>query len=60
MICNPCKMGNHADCPNMGENWRTDMTQAHGTGLSPEADKVQRSGLCPCQHKTSAKSDDQR
>lgn len=53
MICGACKKQKHERCPNNVENWRTDSKQQHPTGLSPEGDAIQRSGLCPCRHRVS-------
>lgn len=50
MICNRCKEGNHHLCPAIAvERIYKDVP----SGLSPEGDKVQRSGLCPCHHRVS-------
>lgn len=47
MICNPCKNGDHKKCPSK----LVAETNKKPTGLSPEAEAVQRSGLCPCRHR---------
>ena len=49
MICEPCKAQDHSSCPSQKP------FDDPKTGLSTEGDKIQRSGLCPCQHKVKAK-----
>ena len=48
MICNACKSQRHYRCVASGE----DKPGTPPTGLSPEGDAIQRSGLCPCHHRT--------
>lgn len=47
MICDPCKNKQCDKCPTMA--W--DDPKKPKTGLSEENNKIQRSGLCPCQHR---------
>jgi hypothetical protein len=47
VICNPCKAEKHEECPS---KLAADIDKPT-TGLSPEGDAVQRSGLCPCHHR---------
>lgn len=64
MICEPCRDKRHQECPSLihyheyvipvadekRPGLTTKMTRPP-TGLSKENEVVQRSGLCPCQHK---------
>lgn len=60
MICPPCKEGNHSGCPSMPKPYDRDKsTVVHPTGLSEKSNKVQRSGLCPCQHKVVVMEEDE-
>jgi hypothetical protein len=47
MICEPCKNQYHEGCPSQS----ADDPKKPKTGLTPEGDALQRSGLCGCQHR---------
>jgi hypothetical protein len=47
MICNPCRDAKHEECPSKIAQDPSKPTMA----LSPEGERVQLTGLCPCQHK---------
>lgn len=47
VICDPCKVKKHHLCP--GVNAVADSVPP--TGLSPEGNAIQRTGLCTCQHR---------
>lgn len=52
MICAPCKKGDHGECPAMPKPYDQDKpTVVHPTGLSEQGNRIQRSGVCPCQHR---------
>ena len=52
MICKPCRDKNHGGCPSMPKPYDPKKpTAVHPTGLSEEGNKIQASGLCPCQHR---------
>lgn len=53
-MCDPCKKQNHKDCPNM----HADDPKKPPTGLSAENNVIQRSGLCPCQHRVPQEIDE--
>lgn len=50
MICQFCKDNDHALCPAAKQELSFG-TKRPSTGLSPEGDVIQRSGLCACHHK---------
>ena len=50
MICKPCRDNDHKLCPAAKQELSFG-TQLPPTGLSPEGDAIQRSGLCACHHK---------
>lgn len=53
MICEPCKRQKHEDCPSMPKPYDPKKpTVVHPTGLSEENNRIQRSGLCPCHHRS--------
>lgn len=47
MICSPCQAQKHEECPAL----RYDDPSKPPTGLSPEGNAVQKSGLCTCRHR---------
>jgi hypothetical protein len=53
MICNPCKGQRHENCVASG----SDAPGQPPTGLSPDGDAIQRSGLCPCHHRATTGED---
>lgn len=47
MICKPCRGNVHEQCPS---KLAVD-PKKKPTGLGPENEAIQRSGLCPCRHR---------
>ena len=54
MICEPCRNKRHEECPsNLAA-----LGDKKPTGVNEENERIQRSGLCPCQHKVPVVEED--
>lgn len=53
MICQPCRDKKHEECPSKAAQDSNKPPMA----LSPEGERIQLTGLCPCQHRVSESLD---
>lgn len=53
MICQPCRNRKHEECPSKVAQDPDKPSMA----LSPEGERVQLTGLCPCHHRVQAQAD---